>query len=88
MRYAFSQHISMSRTEYGAAVLDSRSGRYFQLNPIAAEMLEMLSHGKSLDEVHKTIGAEYSVEPQRVNDDLKRLISHAKASDILQELET
>lgn len=66
-------------------MLDRKTGRYFQLNTVAAEMLRMLGDGKPKSEVVAAVVGTYDVERQRAQHDLDALAAEALGAGILLE---
>lgn len=85
MKYRLQENVSVSDTDYGSVILDGESGRYFQLNPVATEMLRMLGEGCTDNEVLDAIVDGYDVEQHRAYNDLRVLIEEALKADILAE---
>ena len=58
-----------------AALLNLKSGVYFGLDQIGARIWHVLQKPTSLAEIRITMLREYDVEPERLDTDLRELIS-------------
>ncbi|UAL30439.1 lasso peptide biosynthesis PqqD family chaperone [Nocardioides rotundus] len=87
MRFCLQSDISFSETDYGSVILNTRTGRYFQLNAVATRMLQLLNEGLSRDEVVDALIESYDVDRERASSDLTALIQQGLAADILKKRE-
>ena len=72
-KFVLSPH-AMSRTiGEETVILDLESGTYFGLDPLGAQMWQMLEEGKSVGEARDAIFDEYEVERDRLEADLLAL---------------
>lgn len=85
MTYRLQTNVSMSLTDYGSAILDTKAGRYFQLNPVATEMLQMVGNGEPKSQVVEAVVRAYDVERQRAQNDLETLIVEALRTGLIAE---
>jgi len=58
-----------------AALLNLKSGVYFGLDPVGARIWRALQEPTSLGEIRAAILREYDVEPDRLDTDLRELVS-------------
>ena len=63
-----------------AVLLDTSSGHYFSLNPLATEIWTYLQTGDSVPEIVRTIADKYSVEKEIVGRDVSELIGELQAA--------
>ncbi|PIE02464.1 MAG: PqqD family protein [Acidobacteria bacterium] len=66
-----------------AVLLDLKKGNYFQLNEIAAIILDFLIEGKSPDEIVSRICHDYDVKPAVVESDMNDLLKELERHDLL-----
>jgi hypothetical protein len=61
-----------------ALLLDVRTGDYFSLDRLATEIWQRRSDGEGLGEISSTIAAQYSVDPDRVRQDVEELVAELR----------
>jgi len=66
-----------------ALLLDTSSGHYFSLNPIATEIWQRLQQGDSLADLVEVIATKYSVAKETIRRDVDELMSELRAAKIL-----
>jgi hypothetical protein len=64
-------------------LLNLRSGEYFALDAVGAEIWKGLSEGNSPDAVVKGICARYAVDAQRATDDVSELVRKLLSEGLL-----
>lgn len=65
-------------------LFDSMSGDSFSLNPIAAEILELIREQKSLDDVKKILLNKYDVTPTLLDKTIDEYIFTLKKLNIIK----
>jgi len=65
-----------------AVLLDTSSGHYFSLNPLATEIWSHLQTGNSVPQIVSTIAGKYSVEEEIVRSDVSDLIGELQAAKL------
>ncbi|MDT0322272.1 lasso peptide biosynthesis PqqD family chaperone [Streptomyces millisiae] len=60
----------------GMVLLDERTGRYWQLNATAAQVLRALLDGRAPEEIASGLAATHEVRPERAAADIAALIDH------------
>ncbi|MBX6391249.1 MAG: lasso peptide biosynthesis PqqD family chaperone [Frankia sp.] len=74
-----------TETDYGAALLDERSGRYWALNPTGALVLRELLAGAGPDGAAQALVQEYDVSLTDARADVDRLVTELIDADLLTE---
>lgn len=69
-------HFSITRD--GGVVLDLKHDRLLKLNSVGAEMWTLLARGMSETQIVGEIAQRYAVDPSRVREDLRNLLSRAE----------
>lgn len=57
-----------------AVVLELGAGVYYSLNPVAARIWELVRTPVTVDEIQRTLLAEYEVDADRCREDVERLL--------------
>jgi hypothetical protein len=77
-----SRNIIWSIVDGEAVLLDTSSGHYFSLNPLATEIWSHLQTGNSVPQIVSTIAGKYSVEEEIVRSDVSELIGELQAAKL------
>jgi len=77
-----SSNIIWSIVDGEAVLLDTSSGHYFSLNPLATEIWSHLQTGDSVPQIVSTIAGKYSVEEEIVRSDVSDLIGDLQAAKL------
>jgi coenzyme PQQ synthesis protein D (PqqD) len=77
-----SPNIIWSILDGEALILDTSSGHYFSLNPIATEIWQCLQHGDSVTDLVERIASKYRVEKARIRQDVNELLSELRAAGL------
>ena len=80
-----SSNIIWSIVDGEAVLLDTSSGHYFSLNPLATEIWSHLQTGNSVPQIVSTIAGKYSVEEEIVRNDVSELIGELQAARLWNE---
>ncbi|MER5768174.1 lasso peptide biosynthesis PqqD family chaperone [Streptomyces sp. NPDC001985] len=67
--------VSMVRTDTALVVLDERNGRYWQLNPTAADILDDLLAGCGDALAAERLARRCGIGPERAREDVARLLA-------------
>jgi len=65
-----------------ALLLDTISGNYFSLDPIATEIWVRLTKGDAPEQIASAVGLKYSIDAGRARSDIDDLIADLKDADI------
>lgn len=77
--YRLSDEVRSTRTEDGGIILDIRSGRMLQVNPVGAQIIELLRQRTALAELARSIAQMYAISEETARTDVQ---------EFLQTLET
>ncbi|MEV6302677.1 lasso peptide biosynthesis PqqD family chaperone [Actinoplanes sp. NPDC051861] len=66
--------LTTADTEYGTVLLDGRDGRYWQLNPSAALIMQVLAGGGDRRQAADALLSQYDVEPGTALQDVDSLV--------------
>ena len=64
-------------------ILDLASGTYFGLDPVGARIWQLLTEGKTLDEVCGAMLAEYEVSREDIERDVLRLAEELRTKQLI-----
>ena len=78
-----SPQTAWQRLEGGMVLLDSRRGRYFELNGTAARMFELITEGKEQSAVVARIVQEFQVDADTAARDLEEVVETLRAQGFL-----
>lgn len=70
-----------------ALLLDSSSGHYFSMNPLATEIWEQLHRKASIAQVVEAIAAKYDVAEEVVRSDVSELVAELRAARLWDDQE-
>lgn len=84
MSAVFAKHVTVTRTEYGAVVLDKKKSRYWQLNPTAVLVADALEAGGSVDDAARRVVAAFDVDAERAKRDVTELLAQWRAAGVLR----
>jgi hypothetical protein len=65
-----------------ALLLDTISGNYFSLDPIATEIWVRLNNGDEADRIASAVSERYSIEASRARDDIADLVKDLRDAGI------
>ena len=77
-----SSNIIWSIVDDEAVLLDTSSGHYFSLNPLATEIWKNLHRGESIPHIVGTIADKYAVDEEVVRRDMSELIGELHAAGL------
>ncbi|WP_131746961.1 lasso peptide biosynthesis PqqD family chaperone [Frankia sp. Cppng1_Ct_nod] len=72
-----------TETDYGTALLDERSGRYWTLNPTGTFVLRLLLDGRTTTEVSDAVANRYNVDTTAAGRDVRALLTQLHAVGLL-----
>jgi hypothetical protein len=67
-----------------AVILDVKSGMYYGLNEVGASIWNLIQEPKTVSEIRDAIVAEYEIEPEVCDRDLKALLQQLEASGLIE----
>ena len=67
-----------------SVVLDLNSERYYGLDEVGTRMWQLLVSSDSIEDAYQALLNEYKVEPQRLRDDLRDLLSELSGSGLIR----
>lgn len=73
-----------TRTQYGAVLLDERSGEYWSLNPSADLALSVLVAGGAVPDAVTAVVGSYQVDPAMATADVERLLVDLRVAGLLR----
>jgi hypothetical protein len=77
--------VSVADTDYGMAVLDEDSGRYWNLNPTAALALRTLLDGGTTVQAVQELTEQYAVDVDTANRDIEDLLGQLHSAGLVTE---
>jgi len=67
-------HVALTEVEYGMALLDEKSGEYWNLNPTGSVVLETLLSGGTVEAAVDALAKEYEVDRASLSSDVAGLV--------------
>ena len=77
--------VSVTDIEYGIAVLDEDSGRYWNLNPTGALVLRTLLGGGTPEQAARELSREYAVGLDTASQDVTDLVGALSSARLVEE---
>ncbi|WP_410538474.1 lasso peptide biosynthesis PqqD family chaperone [Streptomyces sp. KL2] len=77
------QGVAITATEYGAVLLDERSGTYWQLNECGAVVVHALAQGRDEDAAVERLLEEYDVGRAEAEADVAELTRRLVEAELL-----
>lgn len=74
-----------AKTDDGLALLDSDTGRYFDLNPTGALVLRVLLDGGSPADAARALATEYDIDLSTATRDVDDLLAELRTAHLLDE---
>jgi Coenzyme PQQ synthesis protein D (PqqD) len=71
-------------TEYGTALLDEDSGRYWNLNPTGALILRTLLAGGTIAQAAEELAEQYVVDADTATRDVQELIDELRSAGLVE----
>lgn len=75
--------VSATDTDYGAVLLDERSGDYWQLNPTAAAVVGLLANGRSPEQAAAALAEEFGVDEAQALEDVTSLVEQLRSAGLV-----
>ncbi|MCX4502917.1 MULTISPECIES: lasso peptide biosynthesis PqqD family chaperone [Streptomyces] len=79
------QYLTVTQTEYGAVLLDTKSGQYWQMNPSAAAAAQALLDGGDAADAVRSVTEQFDVDEARAADDVRAMIEAMRSAGVVQE---
>jgi hypothetical protein len=80
--------VSAADTDYGMALLDEDSGRYWNLNPTAALALRRLLDGGTTAQAARELTEQYAVDANTASQDIEDLLGELHSAGLVKESAT
>jgi hypothetical protein len=78
-------HAVARRVGDDMVILDLVEGRYLTLDPVGGRIWELLSEGRTLDELCARMLDEYDVARERLEADIVRLVGELSAQGLVEK---
>lgn len=78
--------VVLQRVGEEAVLLDLNSGTYYELNPMARRIIELLNESGDPAKVASALEQEFEVQPEELDSDLKSLLNQLEANGLLQTI--
>ena len=78
--------VVLQRVGEEAVLLDLNSGTYYELNPMARRIIELLNESGDPAKVASTLEQEFEVQPEELNSDLNSLLHQLEENGLLQTI--
>ena len=75
--------VSTADTEDGLVLLDERAGRYWQLNPTGALVLQLLLDGVAPDQVAQMLADRHPVRTEQAAADVNALLERLRTAGLV-----
>jgi hypothetical protein len=69
----------------GAVLMEIKQGMMYTSNPVGGRILELLSQGRSAENVVETISCECAVSKETVRHDLERFIEQLRSYGLVEQ---
>jgi len=77
-------HVVARQVEEDLVLLDLESGIYFALDPVGARIWALVADGASLAAARDTMLEEFNVEAERLEQDIRALISELEQRKLIE----
>jgi hypothetical protein len=77
--------VSSADTDYGIVLLDEDSGRYWNLNPTAALVLQTLLDGGTTKQAVRRLTERYAVDAAAAGRDVRELVDRLHSAGLLEQ---
>jgi Coenzyme PQQ synthesis protein D (PqqD) len=84
MKLRLRDGVFLTETEYGFALLDEDSGRYFNLNATGAEVLRTLLDGGTPARAAEQLTNQYDVDIESAGRDVEELVGQLESANLVQ----
>ena len=69
--------------EEAAVILNTRDGKYYELNPVGASFWKLIQEPRTVDEIMAMLLEEYEVERNELEQDLYELVHELLAKELV-----
>jgi len=76
--------VSTAETEYGMALLDEDTGRYWNLNPTGTLVLRRLLEGGTATQAMDELAEQYAVDRETAGRDVEDLIADLRLAELVE----
>lgn len=83
MRLVNRPYLKLAATEYGAVLLDTKSGDYWELNPTSATIVSALLDGGQAEEATHRLTEEFDVDAERAAADVGAVLRAMAAAGVV-----
>lgn len=67
-----------------AAILNMKDGTYYGLDPVGAQIWQLLQTPRKIEEIQELLLQEYDVEPERCQSDLLQLLEDLLGAGLIE----
>lgn len=82
-RVALHEDVIVREVEKEAVLLNLATQSYYNLNPVGARMLQLLTGSPSIEQAYTTLVSEYDADPQTLKNDLLELVEQLLAQGLV-----
>ncbi|MFF3286118.1 lasso peptide biosynthesis PqqD family chaperone [Streptomyces sp. NPDC003023] len=79
------KYLTVTDTDYGAVLLDTKSGEYWQLNPPAAVIVRTLLEGGDAEEAIRRVTDRFDVDSERATTDVRTLVDAMRSAGVIKK---
>jgi hypothetical protein len=83
MTISLPPQVTVTETNYGAVLLDERTGHYWQTNGVGAVVLRCLRDGGRVESVVATMQARYPDSAEQIASDVRHFVDKLVAARML-----
>lgn len=84
-KYQLTENVLFQKVMDETVILESETGIYFTLDPVATDIVELFQSGKNITEVSEQMTATYQVTKQQVDADITELLEQMTAKGLMIE---
>ena len=81
--YQLSKHVRLSEADSGAVLLDTKRGRYWQLNITSARIVKLLIDGSTIADIVNTLTEETDAPRARIEADVTNTIQSLRKAGLI-----
>jgi hypothetical protein len=78
------EHVLMRRVGDEHVLLNLEDETYYGLNPVGSRLIELAEHGATLEEIIDRLFAEFEVERERLEADVRRIAAELIAARLIE----
>ncbi|MEU6231438.1 lasso peptide biosynthesis PqqD family chaperone [Kitasatospora sp. NPDC047058] len=83
MKLVHREYLKIAETEYGAVLLDMKSGAYWELNPTSATIVRALLDGGRAEDATRRLTEEFDVDAERAAADVDGVLAAMAAAGVV-----